>query len=89
MPKVAKHISFSGRVQGVGFRFTAQRIAIRYELRGYVRNTLDGEVEVLAQGESEDIDDFVRDLRETFAVRNVSIREVPLDAQYDGFDILL
>ena len=89
MPKVAKHISFSGRVQGVGFRFTAQRIAIRYELSGYVRNTFDGKVEVLAQGDSEDVDDFLQDLRETFAVRDVSIGDVPVDSQYDEFNIIL
>ena len=88
MPKVAKHISFSGRVQGVGFRFTAQRIAMRYELGGYVRNTFDGKVEVLAQGDSEDIDDFVQDLRETFAVRDVSIVDMPVDLQYDEFNIV-
>lgn len=89
MPKVSKHISFSGRVQGVGFRFTAQRIAMRCALCGYVRNTFDGAVEVLAQGDEEDVDDFVRDLRETFAVRDVTIGDVGPDPQYDGFNILL
>ena len=87
MPKVAKHIFFSGRVQGVGFRFTAQAIARRYDCAGYVRNTLDGRVEVLAQGDSEDVDDFVHDLQETFSIRETDIKNVPIDAQYSGFNI--
>ena len=89
MPKVAKHISFSGQVQGVGFRFTAQRIAMRYDICGHIRNTFDGKVEVLAQGDSEDINDFVQDLRDAFTVRDVSVGDVPVDSQYDGFNILL
>ena len=87
MPKVAKHIFFSGRVQGVGFRFTAQAIAKRYEFAGYVRNTLDGKVEVLAQGDLKDIDDFICDLQETFSIRETDIKNVPIDAQYNGFNI--
>ena len=42
---VAKHIIFTGRVQGVGFRFTALRIARLNQLKGYVRNSPDGSVE--------------------------------------------
>ena len=87
MLKVAKHIFFSGQVQGVGFRFTAQRIAMRYGLAGYVRNAVDGRVEVLAYGASEDIDNFVLDIQDTFAVRDTDIRDAPADTQYDRFNI--
>ncbi|MHC4288506.1 MAG: acylphosphatase, partial [Planctomycetota bacterium] len=45
MNKIAKQIIFKGRVQGVGFRYTTQRAASRYELTGYVRNLPDGTVE--------------------------------------------
>lgn len=46
----AKKYLISGRVQGVGFRFFAEREANRLGLRGYVRNLSDGSVEVYAAG---------------------------------------
>jgi acylphosphatase len=66
MEDIARRIVFSGRVQGVGFRFTAMNIANRYGLVGTVRNLPDGRVEMLAQGHPEDIEDCLRDLRESF-----------------------
>ena len=49
------HAFFSGTVQGVGFRYTAERLARRYPLTGYVRNLPDGRVELLAEGEEESL----------------------------------
>jgi len=66
MELTARKIVFSGRVQGVGFRFTALNIANRCELKGYVRNISDGDVEMFAQGTAEAIDDCVRDLQDSF-----------------------
>ncbi len=52
------HFLIQGRVQGVGFRWFVQREASELELRGWVRNTEDGEVEVVAAGEAIDLDEF-------------------------------
>jgi acylphosphatase len=49
------HFLIKGRVQGVGFRWFVQREAGELELRGWVRNTEDGDVEVVATGEPEDL----------------------------------
>jgi acylphosphatase len=87
MTDIAKHIFFNGRVQGVGFRFTAQRVAMRYNLTGFVRNTSDGRVEMLLQGRAQDVDDCIEDLQQTFAVRNTQIEQVEPDSSYDDFDI--
>lgn len=57
-------VCFSGRVQGVGFRYTACRIAQRYEVTGYVRNLPDGRVELLAEGSCRQVEDFVQDVAE-------------------------
>ncbi len=86
---VAKHIIFTGRVQGVGFRFTAYRIAHRYQLTGLVRNLPDGTVEMLAQGRPEDIDDCIRDIKESFVGYTIEakIEETPLNPQYTDFKI--
>lgn len=53
------HILYSGRVQGVGFRFTAEAIARKLELSGWVKNLRDGRVEVLAEGEEPALKDFL------------------------------
>ncbi len=60
------HALFSGTVQGVGFRFTTERMARRYPVTGYVRNLPDGQVEVLAEGEEKSLKEFLKSLREAF-----------------------
>ena len=50
MSEVRKHIVFHGRVQGVGFRYTAKYIAQSLELTGWVRNEYDGTVTMEVQG---------------------------------------
>jgi len=89
MELTAKKIVFSGRVQGVGFRFTALNIASRYELKGYVRNIPDGEVEMLAQGPAETIDDCVRDLQDSFvgSISHIDIEEATPDPKFTDFRI--
>jgi len=53
------HVFYSGRVQGVGFRYTAQDIAMRVGLKGWVKNLEDGRVEIVAEGKEKDIKDFL------------------------------
>jgi len=86
---VAKRIIFTGRVQGVGFRFTARRAADRRQLTGFVRNVSDGTVEMLAQGRPEDVDDCIQDIEEYFAgyLRETKIQEIPPDPKYTDFII--
>jgi acylphosphatase len=80
---------FSGRVQGVGFRFTALNIANRYELKGYVRNIPAGEVEMVAQGLAEMIDECVRDLQDSFVgtISHIDIEEATPDPKLTDFKI--
>jgi acylphosphatase len=60
MVTVRKRVLYTGRVQGVGFRFTAQEIARGYPVAGYVRNLPGGRVELAAEGEPADVDDFLQ-----------------------------
>ena len=85
----AKHIIFTGRVQGVGFRFTALNVANRYQLTGLVRNLPDGTVEVVAQGNSDDIDDCIRDIEKSFDgyIRETKVEDVPFNPQYKDFKL--
>lgn len=57
------HFLIQGRVQGVGFRWFVHREARELELRGWVRNTEDGDVEVVATGTAEDLDELRASLR--------------------------
>lgn len=56
MERLAKRFFASGRVQGVGFRFFVERTAATLGVSGYVRNLLDGRVEVYAIGSQEQMD---------------------------------
>lgn len=60
----ARRTVVSGRVQGVGYRFFAERTARELGVHGWVRNLSDGRVEALAEGEEEAIVRFVERLRE-------------------------
>lgn len=57
------HFLIQGRVQGVGFRWFVQREAAELELRGWVRNTEDGDVEVVAHGEEAELAELRASLR--------------------------
>jgi acylphosphatase len=62
MAKVARKFLIRGDVQGVGFRFFAQRAAAKHQVLGYVRNCPDGRVEALAEGSAVNVDEFRNDL---------------------------
>jgi len=57
------HFLVQGRVQGVGFRWFVQGEASELELRGWVRNTEDGDLEVVAAGEAVDLADLRASLK--------------------------
>lgn len=59
---VARKFIISGEVQGVGYRYFAQRSSARHQVRGYVKNLEDGRVEVLAEGNDKAVDAFRLDL---------------------------
>jgi acylphosphatase len=56
---IGKRVQYSGRVQGVGFRYTAQNVAEGFAVAGYVRNLPDGDVELVAEGEPAEVDTFL------------------------------
>ena len=58
-------VFFSGAVQGVGFRFTAERLARRFPVTGFVHNLKDGRVEVTAAGEDVPLVEFLTAIRES------------------------
>ena len=59
---VARRFVLSGEVQGVEFRYFAQRSAARHQVKGYVRNLEDGRVEAFAEGPANAVEEFKHDL---------------------------
>ena len=59
---VARRFFISGEVQGVGFRFFAQRSSARHQIKGFVKNCDDGRVEVWAEGQPKAVEAFRNDL---------------------------
>lgn len=60
------HLIVSGRVQGVGFRFTTQQKAIENNLTGWVKNKSDGTVELEVEGDEDQINSFIDELKKGF-----------------------
>jgi len=54
------HVFYSGRVQGVGFRFTAEAAANKFDVVGWVKNLADGRVELLSEGEEATLKEFLQ-----------------------------
>lgn len=69
------HIKFAGRVQGVGFRFTAEAIARQFNITGWARNLTNGEVEIVAEGEKESLEEFISNLQGQFSA-NIADKEI-------------
>lgn len=62
--KELRHLRIHGKVQGVGYRFFATRVARRLGLKGSIQNLRDGSVEATVEGEKEKIDEWIEELKE-------------------------
>jgi acylphosphatase len=82
-------VYFSGRVQGVGFRYTVLRIAKEYDVAGYVRNLVDGRVQLEAEGRESEVAAFVNSISERMHsyVRKVERNGKTRAAEFSGFSI--
>ena len=88
--KVARKFFLRGDVQGVGFRFFAQRAAARHQIVGYVKNLDDGRVEALAEGPARNVEAFKHELTTGPRFSSVDhIEEINLDPSgaYSSFRI--
>ena len=71
----ALHLIFSGKVQGVGFRWAAKDIAEQHDVVGTVKNLPSGDVEMIVQGQSKDVEGFLKALNERFHKHIEHIKE--------------
>jgi len=86
---IRKTVFYSGRVQGVGFRYTTRRIASRRAVTGFVRNLSDGRVQLVAEGEPAELDRLVADIEQAMGdfIRNKQETESPATGEFDGFEV--
>ena len=86
--KIAKLYRVRGRVQGVGFRYTAQRLAEGFAVAGYVRNLPSGDVELVAEGSADQVDAFLAAIARQLAgyIEQNVVQDVS-PGKYTGFHI--
>jgi acylphosphatase len=85
---VCKRVQYSGRVQGVGFRYTAHRIADGFVVTGFVRNLANGDVELVAEGEADEVKRFLDTVASRMAdyICDQQVTDVPASGD-SGFNI--
>lgn len=86
-PPVRRRYRFSGRVQGVGFRYESMMAAGRLGLTGWARNEDDGSVTVEIEGEAGYIDEFLRTIQAVprFSITEIRTEELPLSGTETTF----
>jgi acylphosphatase len=91
MSRIRMHVYYSGRVQGVGFRYTVKTVAMGFETTGVVRNLPDGRVELMAEGEREELEAFKEAIGDSGLagfIREQTVDWLPATDEFRGFEIV-
>ena len=84
-------VYFSGNVQGVGFRYTTRRVAMGYEVSGKVRNLDDGRVELIVEGDKQELEAFLEGIKDSEVgrfVKNQTCAWSEPIGEFNGFEIV-
>jgi acylphosphatase len=84
-------VHYSGRVQGVGFRYTARTVATGFDISGIIRNLSDGRVELVAEGQSAELDAFRTAILEAGLagfIRDEQVGWTEATNEFRGFEIV-
>jgi acylphosphatase len=84
-----REVYYSGDVQGVGFRYTARRVAEGYPVTGFVRNLADGRVQLVVEGPEAEVAAFLSELERVMHgyIRHVATETVAPRGEFTGFAI--
>jgi len=85
------HIFYSGRVQGVGFRYTVKSLSAGFEVNGTVRNLIDGRVELVVEGDRAELTAFQRAVQDSEVgpfVKHEQVTWEPASGGFRGFEIV-
>jgi len=84
------HVVYSGRVQGVGFRYTVCQAAEPFAVTGFIRNLWDGDVELAAEGDESELAGLLNAIRASRLRRNITgeaVRWEPATGEYESFGV--
>ena len=82
-------VHYAGNVQGVGFRYRARAIAQQFSVAGFVRNLDDGRVQLVAEGEKEELLELIREIDQKMAryIRDKTVGWGKASQQFSSFEI--
>ena len=87
---ISLQVFFEGRVQGVGFRWTVRHIAKGFDLKGWVRNLIDGRVEMQVSGDETEVRAFVEAIGQSELrahIRKLTENKLETPVEANGFEI--
>ena len=87
---IKKHLVISGKVQGVGFRYWIQNLAINNNIVGWVKNKLSGDVEALIIGQEKAVQKLIKQCKigpSSSTIQNIQINDYDQDYPKEGFNI--
>jgi acylphosphatase len=87
--KKAVHIYYTGKVQGIGFRYTLMDFAGNHKVCGWVKNLDDGRVEAIAEAEEEALNNFLQQVNQHFSghIRDTHIEWLPASGEFRDFEV--
>lgn len=85
MSLVRVNVHYSGRVQGVGFRYTVKSLVTGYDVLGTIRNLPDGRVEVVAEGERAELEEFLQAVQDSGLRRHIQDEDIVWEEAQDKF----
>ena len=82
-------VYYTGRVQGVGFRYSARSVAQQFDVTGFVRNLDDGRVQIVVEGSASEIDAFLKRIAEEMGrhIRSADVSKSEASGEFDAFEI--
>ena len=83
------HLYFSGKVQGIGFRYTVLDIALDLKIYGWVKNLNDGRVEILVESEEDALSVFLEQINKYFSryIIDTTVEWLPASGEFRDFQV--
>ncbi|MFH1191590.1 MAG: acylphosphatase [Candidatus Omnitrophota bacterium] len=83
------HLYYSGKVQGIGFRYTVLDIALGQKVCGWVKNLNDGRVEILAESEEDTLNVFLEQVNQHFSryITDTTVEWLPASGEFSDFQV--
>ena len=87
---IKKHLIISGKVQGIGFRYWMQNLAINNNISGWVKNISSGDVEALIIGQEKEVEQLIKQCKvgpSSATIQNIQVNDYNRDYSEKGFNI--